>query len=142
MWAKKIMLFGAFLTITNLQLQVVNHDSSLTMYTPHAAPRIKLVDVKNAMQVNTKIECTTTCNNLLTWRLHSQIDDRNDRNWYEVIATNKSGNLCTETIALTSVWDDQSINAVSVQCIAVSVCPSEAQTSCLQGVCLSNIQGM
>ena len=106
------------------------------------APRIKLVDVENAIQEKTMIECTTTCNNLITWRYNTQIDDRHGRNWYEVIATNQSGNLCTEMIALTSVWAAQSINAVSVQCIAVSVCPNEAQTSCLQGVCLSNIQGM
>ena len=111
----------------------------------HAAPSVKLVDTENAMQVNAKIECTTTCNNLITWRLHTYIDDRNDRDWYEVIATNRSGNWCMEMITIRSAvhrWLAQSINAVSVQCIAVSLCPREAQIPCSQGVCLSNVQGM
>ena len=95
------------------------------------------MDIENAIQESTMIECTTTCNHLITWRYDTQIDAGN---WYEIIAKNQSGNLCTETIALTPVWAAQSINAVSVQCIAVSVCPSEAQPSCVQGVCLSNIQ--
>ena len=45
-------------------------------------------------------------------------------NWYEVIATNQSGNVCIETIALTPspVWGTQSVNTVSVQCVATCVC--------------------
>ena len=74
--------------------------------------------------------------------MHNQLDDGNGQHWYEVIATNQSGNVCTETIALTPVWSTQSVNTVSVQCVTVSVCPSEIQTRCLQGVCLSDIQGM
>ena len=116
---------------------------SVLFYASHAAPSIKLVNTENSMQVNTKIECTATCNSLLTWRLHTHnvTDDRNGRNWYEIVATNRSGNLCTETIALSSQWFAPSVNVVSVQCIAVSVCLSELQTTCIHGICLSNIQG-
>ena len=113
---------------------------STLFYISCAAPSIKLVNTENAMQVNAEIECTATCNSLLTWRLHTHnfIDDRNGRNWYEVVAINRSGNLCTEKIALISQWFAPSVNAVSVQCIAVYVCPTE---SCLHGICSSNIQG-
>ncbi len=110
----------------------------------HVAPHVKLVDTETAMQENNaKIECTTTCNSLLTWRLHTHnlTNDINGQNWYEVVATNQSEHLCTETIALTSLWFAQPVNVVSVQCIAVSICPREAQTACLHSVCLSNIQG-
>ena len=112
----------------------------MLFYASHAAPSIKLVNTENAMQENAKIECTATCNSLLTWRLHTHnfMDDRNGRNWYEIVAINRSGNLCMETIALSSQWFAPSVNAVSVQCIAVYVCPTEA---CLHGICSSNIQG-
>ena len=113
---------------------------SMLFYTSHAAPSIKLVNTENAMQENAKIECTTTCNSLLTWRLytHNFMDDRNGRNWYDMVARNRSGNLCTEIIALISQWFPPSVNTVSVQCIAVYVCPTEA---CLHGICLTHIRG-
>ena len=131
------MQFGTILTLTNIQLCLI---VNLFSYTPHAAPSIKLVNTENAMQVNAEIECTATCNSLVTWRLHTHnfIDDRNGQNWYDVVAINRSGNLCTEKIALISQWFAPSVNAVSVQCIVVYVCPTE---SCLHGICSSNIQG-
>ena len=113
---------------------------STLFYISYAAPSIKLINTENDMQENAKIECTTTCNSLLTWRLHTHnfMDDRNGRNWYNMVARNRSGNLCMEIIALSSLWFAPSVNAVLVQCIAVSVCSPEA---CLHGICLSNIQG-
>ena len=117
--------------------QVVNHNNCVFSYhIPHAAPSIKLLQGVE----DTMIECTTTCNNLISWRVHTQLGDRNGH-WYEVTKTNKSRSVCTETIALTPVWATHSVNAVLVQCVAVFVCPSEAHTTCLHGVCLSDIQG-
>ena len=118
------------------------HGDVFSYHMHTTVPSLKLLDVENAMQEAAEIECTTTCNNLITWRLHSAQSSVGNSRWYEVIATNKSGNLCTETIALRPVKLAQSVNAVSVQCVAVTVCPSETQMSCLQGVCLSDIQGM
>ena len=97
------MYFWGDFLVYQIVHQVVNHDNYVNFFFT-TAPHVKLVDIENAIQENTMIECTTTCNNLITWRYDTQIDDGYGRYWYEVIATSKSGNLCTETIALTLVW--------------------------------------
>ena len=102
-------------------------------YPLSAAPVIKLIEVVDKIN---NLECTTSCNSTIAWRVHAPLDVKRSR-WYETIATSVSGTQCTERIALTTVWP-QSVNVVSVQCIAVSVLSTETQTY-IQSVCLRGV---
>ena len=102
------------------------------------APDIKLTNVGESItDGHTRIECTTSCDHLIAWRQHTLTRTENSH-WYDTIGKKKSGNQCTETIALTSVWPS-SVETVSVQCVAISLCNSDIQT-CVQSACLSDIQ--
>ena len=112
------------------------------VYSLHlTAPIVKLTeaDHNNNMTEATEISCTTRCDNIIAWRVHSQAS-MSSHPWYRSAGRNKSNNQCTEVIALTSTWP-QYINTVSVQCVAVYVCHMAAQ-DCKQRLCVSEVQGM
>ena len=103
------------------------------------APVLKLINNESSLNETAELECTSTCGSIIAWTVHAEHVIGNSK-WYDTISKKKMRNKCTETITLTSTWP-ASVDTLSVQCIAVSLCSVKTHTF-VQSTCLSEIQGV
>ena len=85
-----------------------------------SAPIIRLDNVEN--HKTAILNCTTTCGDVIAWRLLAQIDIGKGQ-WYEIIANSKTDEMCTEMIAITPyiMWP-QSVNSVAISAVHCYLC--------------------